>query len=244
MVSKRREAPAHLFLLDRFAVAQDGRAFEITNGCQRVVALLGIHSLAMSRERVAGTLWPDTTRENSASHLRTCLYRLGPIGDVLITRTENTLCIAPEVVVDYRLATILGQKLCEPDLDASDLDLDATPFAYELLPGWDEDWVVFEREAFHQLRFGALESIARHCLELNRTEEAIQACLLVTRSEPLRESAHRILAQAHAADGNPAQALQQLDRYAELLAQELGTSPSRFTIDLRQELLSAVGGDD
>lgn len=198
----------------------------------------------MSRERVAGILWPDTTREKSISHVRTCLYRLGAIADRLITRTDNTLGISPEVIVDYHLATALGRSLCDPDHVADESDLDARPFEYELLPGWDEDWVIFEREAFRQLRFGALESIATRCLERNRIDEAIQACLLVTRSEPLRESAHRLLARAHVAEGNPAQALQQLNHYAEILERELGTTPSRFTIDLRQQLLSAVDGDE
>ena len=91
---------------------------------------------------------------------------------------------------------------------------------------------------------GALESIASQCLQRNRIEEAIQACLLVTRAEPLRESAHRLLARAHAAEGNPAQALQQLDHYAEILEREIGATPSRFTIDLRSQLSSAVEGDE
>jgi DNA-binding SARP family transcriptional activator len=243
-VSKRKDAPAHLFLLGRFAAAQDERALEIPNACRRLVAILAIRGLPMSRERVAGILWPDTTREKSTAQVRTCLYRLGPIADLLITRTDNTLGIAPEAAVDYHTATALGRRLCEPDAVVADSDLDTGPFEHELLPGWDEDWVIFEREAFRQLRFAALESIASECLERHRIEEAIQTCLLVTRAEPLRESAHRLLARAHAAGGNPAQALQQLNHYAEILDRELGTTPSHFTVDLRQELLSAVDADE
>jgi DNA-binding SARP family transcriptional activator len=244
MVSTRKDASAHLILLGRFAAVQDERALEIPNACRRLVALLAIHGLPMSRERVAGILWPDTTREKSISQVRTCLYRLGAIADLLITRSDDTLCIAPGVDVDYHLATALGRSLCDPDFVADESELHARPFEHELLPGWDEDWLTFEREAFRQLRFGALESIASQCLQRNRIEEAIQACLLVTRAEPLRESAHRLLARAHAAEGNPAQALQQLDHYAEILEREIGATPSRFTIDLRSQLSSAVEGDE
>lgn len=244
MVSKRNEPPAHLFLLGRFSVVQNGRESEMSGACSRLVALLGLRSVATARERIAEILWPDAQRDHAATRLRTCLHRLGPASDGLVIRTDKSLCISPAVIVDYRLATEQGHRLCDPRFTAAERDLDTAAFAHELLPGWDEDWVMFEREAFQQLRFAALESIASRCLDLARTEQAIQACLLVTRSEPLRESAHRLLARAHAADGNPAQALRQLNRYAEMLHRELGTTPSRFTIDLRQELMSTAEADE
>lgn len=244
MVSISKDAPTHLFMLGRFAVQQHGRDLDMAPACQRLVALLGIRGMSISRERAAGILWPDASREHSASNLRTCLYRLGAAADVLIARTEQTLCIAPAVDVDFRRAVDLGRRLCDRQSTPTESDLDTRPFEFELLPGWDELWVLVEQEAFRQLRFGALESIARHYIASGRTEQAIQACLLVTRAEPLRESAHRLLARAHAADGNPAQALRQLNSYAELLDKEMGTGPSHFMIDLRADILSEVDPQD
>ncbi len=240
MVSISKDAPARLFMLGRFAVQLDGRDLEMSPTCQRLVSLLGIREMSISRERAAGILWPDASREHSASNLRTCLYRLGTAADVLIARTEQTLCIAPSVQVDFGRAVDLGRSLCDRQSPATESDLDTGPFEFELLPGWDELWVLVEQEAFRQLRFGALEAIARQYIASGRTEQAIQACLLVTRAEPLRESAHRLLARAHAADGNPAQALRQLNSYAELLDKEMGTGPSHFMIDLRNQITSAV----
>ncbi len=227
-------------MLGRFAVRRIGREIDLSAGCQRLIALLGMRGISISREQAAGILWPEATRERAANRLRTCLYRMGAIGEALVVRTERTLCIAPDVAIDYISASAKGKELCssQPPLTKADFDLE--PFAHDLLPGWYDDWIVFEREAFRQLRFGALEAIASEWIGAGRTDQAIQACLLVTRSEPLRESAHRLLARAHAADGNPAQALRQLNEYAEMLDKEMGTGPSHFMIDLRDQITSVV----
>lgn len=235
---KSEPAGVHVSLLGRFAVAVDGQNFELATACRRLVALLALRGpLPIARERAAGILWPDLNREQAAARLRTCLYRLGPITEQLVSRNDRTLCLAPEVVVDHFLADERGRKLCDPSYTVNESDLDTEAFGFELLPGWDEDWVVFEREAFQQLCFAALEAIASCLVAQQRFEEAIQACFLVIRSDPLRESAHRLIARAHAAEGNRAQALRQLEHYTELLEQEIGTQPSDFVIDLRHELL-------
>ena len=235
-----RDPRVHVFLLGRFAVTRDGDEYDLGRPCQRLVALLALRGpLPISRERAAGLLWDDVDGKQAATRLRTCLYRFGPITDQLIRRSDRTLSLASDVVVDHDSAVARGRRLCDPTSAADATDLETRTFAFDLLPGWDEDWVIFEREAFQQLRFAALEAIAARCLAQGRYEESIQACLLVTRSDPLRESAHRLIARAHASDGNYAQALRELNQYAKLLEQEMGTRPSEFVIDLRQELLRA-----
>ena len=44
--------------------------------------------------------------------------------------------------------------------------------------------------------------------------------------EPLRETARQSLIEVHLAEGNQAEAIRELDRYATLLGEELGLEPT------------------
>ncbi len=88
------------------------------------------------------------------------------------------------------------------------------------------DWVLVERERYRQLRMHALETLCIHLTSVARYAEAIEAGLAAVSSEPLRESAHRVLIHAHLAEGNRCEAIRQYDRYRALLEKELGLRPS------------------
>ncbi len=107
----------------------------------------------------------------------------------------------------------------------------------DLLPYWDEDWVLLERERFRQARLHALEHHSERLLGQQRYGEALQAALGALAGEPLRESAHRLLIEVHLAEGNAAEALRQYHQYRELLRSELGIAPSSGLRQLVRPLL-------
>jgi DNA-binding SARP family transcriptional activator len=96
----------------------------------------------------------------------------------------------------------------------------------DLLPGWDEDWLVVEREHHRQLRLHALEMLSDTLCRERRYGEALSAALAAVAGEPLRESSHRRVIQAHLAEGNPAEALRQYEIYRRLVRDELGLAPT------------------
>jgi DNA-binding SARP family transcriptional activator len=96
----------------------------------------------------------------------------------------------------------------------------------ELLPGWDDDWLLLERERLLQLRLHGLEAAARRLRTLRRFHLAVDAALLAVRIEPLRESAHRILAELHLDEGNARAARRCYEGFAALLHAEVGIAPS------------------
>ncbi|MGD2212836.1 AfsR/SARP family transcriptional regulator [Mycolicibacterium nivoides] len=104
----------------------------------------------------------------------------------------------------------------------------------ELLPGWDESWLLLAREQLRQLRLHALETSGRRLADQGRYPEAIDVMLLVVAEEPLRETAQGALIEAHLCEGNVVEARRQFERFAELLWTELGVRPS-------PELLGRVG---
>jgi hypothetical protein len=64
-----------------------------------------------------------------------------------------------------------------------------TPWAIrgELLPGWYDDWVMFERERLRQLQLHALETMAHRLAKEHRYADAVDVALAAVRLEPLRE---------------------------------------------------------
>jgi DNA-binding SARP family transcriptional activator len=97
--------------------------------------------------------------------------------------------------------------------------------AVELLPDWDEDWLILAREQLRQLRLHALEASARRMLRQKHYPEAIDTMLVVVAEEPLRESAQSALIDAHLGEGNIAEARRQCAAYTEELWKELRLRP-------------------
>ncbi|MEV6628550.1 bacterial transcriptional activator domain-containing protein [Amycolatopsis sp. NPDC051114] len=95
------------------------------------------------------------------------------------------------------------------------------------MPEWsDNEWVLLEQEQYHQLRLYALEALAKRLTTAGRHGEAVAAGLAAVRAEPLRESAHRVLVDAHLAAGNRASARHQYEQCRRTLLEELGLEPS------------------
>jgi len=96
----------------------------------------------------------------------------------------------------------------------------------DVLPDWYDDWALVERERFRQIRLHALERLCQRLASEGVHGEAIAAGLHAVQAEPLRESAHRALIQAHLAEGNLVEALRQYSRCHRMLGEELGVEPS------------------
>jgi len=109
----------------------------------------------------------------------------------------------------------------------------------EFLPGESAAWVEDERHALEEIELRALECIARSSLELgpNELESAVRSGRDLVRLAPHRESGHRVLMRALAAEGNDAEALGVYERLRVRLREDLGVAPSAPTQELYRTLL-------
>ena len=69
---------------------------------------------------------------------------------------------------------------------------------------------------------------------------AAEAARELNRLEPLRESGHRLLIRALAAAGNGAEALWAYETCGQLIARELGVSPSHETKNVYEAVLQSL----
>lgn len=90
-------------------------------------------------------------------------------------------------------------------------------------------WVEQQRALLRRTRVRALECLARLWLVSGDAALAEDAAVRALTVEPLRESSYRLLMQAHALAGNPAEAVRAYHDLRVRLLNELGTDPSDET---------------
>jgi ABC-type transport system substrate-binding protein/DNA-binding SARP family transcriptional activator len=107
------------------------------------------------------------------------------------------------------------------------------------LPGDNGAWVEDKRRELADCRSRAVTALADACLRSGAGGEAASWAQQAIGLEPFRETGYRLLMEAHAADGNRAEALRVYERCRRLLADELGAYPSPETESVYQRLLQA-----
>jgi DNA-binding SARP family transcriptional activator len=227
-----------LKLLDGFRLERDGNVLALTPGGQRLLALLGLRG-AMTRAAAAGALWPVASEGHAHGSLRTTLWRLGRTAAPLVNTESDHLELPEAIDVDVNSFTDWAMRLVNK-LTVEDSDLhNAVTMNGDLLPGWYEDWVLFERERLRQLRLHALDSAASQLCHRRRYAAAIEVALEAIRLEPLRESAHRTLITIHICEENLVEALRHFRSFRRLLNTELGVEPSPLLTSLISERVPA-----
>jgi DNA-binding SARP family transcriptional activator len=227
---------ARLQLLGGFELLLDERPLQLPLSAQRVVAFLALHPHPLQRIYVASNLWPDSTEERAHASLRTALWRLGLRGLAVATATSTQLAFAPSVDVDVHDAAARAKRLVHRTGPPDPHDLGRLCDVGEVLPDWYDEWVLVERERFHQLRLHALESLCEQSARDGRFGQAAEAGLAAVASEPLRESAHRAVIAAYLAEANAADAVRQYSVYRILVKDQLGIEPSPRMQELVQGL--------
>jgi DNA-binding SARP family transcriptional activator len=211
-------------LLGGFTLTVDHVVVDLPVRSQRVVALVALGGRT-SRSRVAGTLWPETSENRALASLRTVIWRINRVTDGLVSTRGPALDLGPFVDVDVRRLARAGLAVLR---DGSAMDrgaLDPIPGSAELLPDWDDEWLLADRERLRQLRLHVLEAQAGRLSADGRYGLALETALTALRADPLRESAHRTIIGIHLAEGNVAEAHRALDACHRTLRHD-GLEPS------------------
>jgi DNA-binding SARP family transcriptional activator len=223
-------ADVKVTVLGTFAIRMDGELLSpLPNGTQRILAYLALHENAVTRISMAGTMWPEVSDQSASASLRSALSRLDvPTRDAIMSASGG-IGLEESVVVDLRQAQALAHRLLEHGVQASSDDLNESAVAVlslDLLPGWYDDWVLSEADAWTVLRRNALEAQAGFLTARDRWAEAAGAARVAIAIDPLRESPQACLIRVHLARGNQSEALKAYDQYEALLMTEMGLEPT------------------
>jgi DNA-binding SARP family transcriptional activator len=218
-----------LRLLKGFALLVGEKRVTLSSSAQRLLAFLALQDRPRTRTYVARTLWPEATTARANANLRSSLWRALRTGHPVIDASAHEMALATNITVDIHDAVTCAHRLLDSSCLCDDILTRQTrdDLSADLLPEWsDNEWVLIEQEQYHQLRLYALEAMAKRLTCAGRHGEAVAAGLAAVRAEPLRESAHGVLIDAHLAAGNRGAAQHQFEQCRRILLDELGLEPS------------------
>lgn len=217
--------PIRLTLLGSFRLEQGSSTLDPAARGQRILAMLALLG-PMSRAHAAGLLWPDASARHAQGSLRTAVWRLRQVEPDLVEPWEEYLQLGHRLQVDVTGFTAWARRLLQAEgVEPGDLG-PVLPSMGELLPGWDDEWTLLERERVRQLRLHALEALARRLCDAGRFPAAESAALEAIRLEPLRESAYHTLIAVHLAENNTAEARRHYRTFHAILGRAMGVEPS------------------
>lgn len=217
-------------LFDSWQLTRSGVTHKIRTREQRLIALLALQG-RRRRSYLAGILWPESTEARAGASLRAATFRIDQVAPGLLLHDRRDLALGPNVQIDvndfvdyvWRLSTNRQSLIASDEDAAACLQL---LLHGDLLPGWYDDWVIYERARLQQLRIQALEVAAARMIERGNIAAALVTASAAVAMEPLRESAQRLLIRVHLRDGNYHAAVRDYSEFSSRLQRELGIAPS------------------
>ncbi len=229
--------PVRLGLLGGFRLSIEAEEVPLPMNAQRLVCFLALHDQPLLRTFVGGSLWGESSDSHAGGSLRSALWRLKSATYPLVDLTSDHIVLSPVVSVDLRDGRALAHRVLDPSQDLDGIaEVNEEVLSADLLPDWTDDWVLMERESYHQLRLRALEALCRRLTAKGRFGQAVQAGVAAVSGEPLRESARFALIEAHLAERNVGAALREYEAFRQLLHDELGLTPSEDMRGLVEDL--------
>ena len=219
---------------------------------QELLSYLLIHrDRPHSREALASLLWADTSTEKSKKYLRQALWHLHAAlnsdngNDVLVV-DHDWLTLNPcsnlwTDVADFERAFSGAEGIAGRQLDTEKaLALKDAVSLYndDLLPGYYQDWILFERERLQNMYLLMLDKLIVYLQFRGEYEVAQGHAATILRYDPARERTHRQLMHLYSLAGDRTSALRQFERCAQSLKQELGVRPERKTVELYERIKS------
>jgi len=233
-----------LELLGGFRVFTDSRSASRVPSArqQELIAFLILHARGapVPRQRIAGSLWPESSDAQALTNLRRELHHLRDVSpglEALVDVGSRTLAWRDDAGVPVDIVGF--EQAAERGLagDRAALQDAARLYQGDLLPDITVEWIEVDRE---QLRQRAKAVLSRLVAELEKERaygEAIEHAQQLSRLDPLEEQAWVTLMRCHARRGDRATALHLYQQWAALLKRELGTQPSAATRATYREIL-------
>jgi DNA-binding SARP family transcriptional activator len=213
-----------LDLMHSWQLRRDGEKVCVAARQQRLIAALAVRGDRL-RSYLAGMLWPECPEANALESLRVAVHLITRQLPGLLVKNGPSLSLDHRVRVDlYRVRAALADAHKGSDGNAALLLQEISDV--DFLPGWYEDWVVFEQSKLQHHRVKAFTAISRQLAARGDNEAAADAAMAALDIEPLDESAVRVLIAAELAQGNVASALLAYDRYQSQLQADMGVGPS------------------
>ncbi len=202
------------------------------------------------RARLVSLLWPDLPEGRASAALRRALWDLrrklaldGVCFPLRVTRGEIALDAEVPLDLDVRALVEAGEEAVSGAAEEASLERAAALYRGELLEGLSvedapafEEWLLGERESLRLLALSVLSRLVSALRGRGETARALAHARRLLTIDPWMEEGHRAVAGLLAASGRRGAAIRQLEACRRVLADELGTAPSKETVELENAL--------
>ena len=247
-------SPFKICLLGKFSVQNDECKIEsFTAKAKELFCYLLLHrDRSHSREILASLLWGDCSTSQSKKYFRQTLWQLqrtlhghAPGKSARLLRVDDEslrLDSQPRLWLDSAVFErafipvrgVAGEQVSE--LQARGLQDAVSLYKGDLLEGHYQDWCLFHRERLQNIYTAMLDKLMGYCEVRRKFEEGMAHGELLLRQDQARERTYRRLIRLHYLAGDRAGALRQFQRCEAALQKELGVLPSRWTLELYNQV--------
>jgi DNA-binding SARP family transcriptional activator len=206
------------------------------------------------RERLADLFWGETDPEKARSALNTAIWRIRKIlelgakgtarqlitigGDVIFEPSQSVQVDTHQLQEAYKLVSKHPHASALTEHDEQTISAAIDCYGGPFLDGYDDDWVLQERERLHCLFVRSTFALMRCAAMRRQYERALDCGRRILATDALRESTQRDLILLLVLNGQRAEALHAYHRLKDLLRSELDIDPSPETKRLYSETLS------
>jgi DNA-binding SARP family transcriptional activator len=223
-----------LNLLQSWQLRRDTDIVHVAVRQQRLITALAVNG-PRPRSYLGGLLWPEKCEKKALDNLRVSVHIVTRQLPGLLISRGAVLTLSEQVDIDLHRVRALIRELNQVGFDgkvASRLHPLHQLRDADLLPGWYDDWILFEQSRLRQDRLHAFLIIARDALARCDYQVAVAASEAALELEPLYESAVGLLIQAERGRGNNAAALRSFEKYQAALNEDMGMAPSEALLRL------------
>jgi two-component SAPR family response regulator/Tfp pilus assembly protein PilF len=208
----------------------------------RDVFLFLLHSKPLTKEQIALEFWPDISPARLKMRFKINMYRIRrALGqDVILFENDR---YGFNRMIDYSWDRKRADELFQTLKGTNDAErvshlMQVTDLLmHPYLEDVDAEWAISDRLRFQDLYRDLMVELAGLYLNEGLHQECLEIARIVLNSDPLRETAHRMIIQAYASLHNPTGMILQYRKYQETLMAELGIQPSSEMNTFFEQLL-------
>jgi DNA-binding SARP family transcriptional activator/tetratricopeptide (TPR) repeat protein len=240
----------YVALLGEQAITEDGTGVQAhSSRAIALVAFLAVHAGApQSRQRIAGTFWPESTDAQSLTNLRRELHNLRQIlgreRSLVVTSRDLCWCDTETCRVDLRVFTTARSAALAADAVGDDTGVLAQAatavecYKGDLLPGVYDEWLLEMRSGLDRQCADLCDLLVAARARAGDMLGAVQAARRRIQLQPLEETGYRTLMLLQADRGDRAGAVSTYHHCASVLERELGVTPDPATRQAFRRLIT------
>lgn len=214
----------------------------MSQNARDLLLLLLMHPEGLTKEEIGAIFWPDSTPAELKLRFKNTIYRLRHAAGKDAVLFEDEIYMFNHGM-DYEAdcenfvqGLAAARRLTNLQDQIKYLSSAAKIYKGPFMPDLSEQWVITQRERFHQMALDAMIQLAELQLQQGDLDGVQDTAQSLLKFEPAHEPMVCLAMRAQAAGGNIAAVMQSFEQLRIALHEELDATPSPPTVRLFENL--------